>query len=453
MTRFICIALLTLGYASWATADAAPEIAPISIHARAHELHRDAPTTPELIGDLNVPLIPLQPRGQVNAGHPCHKVFGYLPYWESSANLRYDHLTHLAAFSVEVNSNGTLGNDHGWPWTSVINSAHAAGTKVVLVVTLFDNSAITTLINNPTYKQNFFTNIKNKMLEGTSDGINIDFEPGGSGSQGWQSQMHTFMADLTNYMHTQVPGSEVTLAGPAVNWSSRWDLPAVADSCDGIFIMGYAFAGSFSSSTWANSPLDGGSYDITNTVLTQYAGADPAKLILGVPYYGHDWRTSSSAAYASITSFISSTRFRDNAVDALAYGRLWDANTSTPWYRWHDGTSWRQVWYDDEVSLGLKYDLALDHNFSGVGMWALNYDGARDELWELIETKIGVCDVVADFDNNGHIDFTDFLYVTFCIAGPDSGYPEGHLCRTGDGDGDTDMDMLDFVSFQTTFGQ
>ena len=73
------------------------------------------------------------------------------------------------------------------------------------------------------------------------------------------------MADLTAYLHAEIPGCEVTFAGPAVNWSGAWDLPGLAASCDGIFIMGYAFWGSWSSTTGPNAPLIGGSYNITDT--------------------------------------------------------------------------------------------------------------------------------------------------------------------------------------------
>ena len=86
-----------------------------------------------------------------------------------------------------MNANGSLGNDHGWPWTSTINTAHASGVKVVLVATLFDDGDILTLITNPTYKNNFFANIKAKMLEGSADGLNIDFEGNASS---WITQIN-----------------------------------------------------------------------------------------------------------------------------------------------------------------------------------------------------------------------------------------------------------------------
>lgn len=355
-------------------------VQPISLHHAALLEHINDPTSPDLIGDPALRGI-AQPLARGLTG-PCRTVFGYLPYWESSANIQWDALTHIAAFSVEVNANGTLGNDHGWPWTALVNTAHANGVKVVLSATLFNTTDLLTLMTTPAYKQAFFENMKNKMLEGTTDGINMDFEGGGS----WQAHAPAFMAELTAYMHAEVPGSEVTFAGPAVNWSNM-NMPALAAGCDGIFIMGYAFAGSWSSNSGPNAPLTGGSINITDTVLDEYGAvtqATPEKLILGLPYYGGHWTTTTSAARAPVVAWQGSTRFFNDQPNSQTYGRLWDATSQTPWYRWHDGSNWHQVWYDDAESLGIKYDLAEDNDLQGVGMWALNYDGTRPELWDAI---------------------------------------------------------------------
>jgi hypothetical protein len=139
--------------------------------------------------------------------------------------------------------------------------------------------------------------------------------------------------------------------------------------------------------------LTGGTYNITNTVNVQYAAVtqnSPQKLILGLPYYGHHWKTTGSAARSSVISggFVGSV-FCQNEQSGT-YGRQWETASQTPWYRWNDGTNWHQVWYDDAESLGLKYDLAVARNLRGVGMWALGYDGSRAELWTALEDHIGV---------------------------------------------------------------
>jgi spore germination protein YaaH len=421
-----------------------------SPHAAALWAHRATPTHPSLIGDRSAPLIPL--REQHPAVGLCRTVYGYLPYWSDTYYLRYDHLTHLACFSVAVNPDGTLGNDHGWPWTSVINNAHAVGTKVILVATLFDDAGIYTLITNESHKQAFFTNIKAKIVEGNADGVNIDFEGGGSS---WKPYINGFMSELTTYLHGELPGSEVTFAGPAVNYGT-WDLAGLAASCDGIFIMGYAFWGSWSTSSGPNAPLLGGTYNITNTVVSQYSDVTqnhPEKLILGVPYYGHRWITATEDPRSSVINFMGSTRFTNDEPDAQLFGRLWDATSQTPWYRWHSSSGWNQVWYDDAESLGLKYDLAIDHDLQGIGMWALGYDDGRTELWDLIVAKFGGCYVAGDYDGDADVDADDATYAYFCTLGPEMVLPEGHYCLVGDTDDDLDVDMVDFRQFQLWFGQ
>ena len=54
------------------------------------------------------------------------------------------------------------------------------------------------------------------------------------------------MKELTDSVHSWSPDLEVSFAGPAVNWSG-WDFNGLVNSCDYIFIMGYDFYGSWSS--------------------------------------------------------------------------------------------------------------------------------------------------------------------------------------------------------------
>lgn len=411
--------------------------------------HAADETSPDLIGTAEE-IIPLQPRPWY--AQPTATIFGYLPYWESAQYLRYDLLTHLACFSVGVNANGTLGNDRGWPWVATINAAHANGVKVILVATLFDGTNINTLITTPAYKSAFFANIKAKMLEGKADGLNIDFE--GSGNT-WKANINAFMADLTAYMHAELPGSEVTFAGPAVNWSNAWNLVGLASSCDGIFIMGYAFAGSWSTTSGPNSPLIGGSINITDTIVDEYAAvtaAMPEKLILGIPYYGGHWITTSSAARSSVVSWQGATWFRDDEPASQTYGVLWDATSQTPWYRWQQSGQWHQVWFDNATSLGLKYNLAKYYHLQGVGMWALGYDGDRPELWDALEQRFGAPGLVPpDLDHDGDVDVADFGYFQLCFNGPQRPPAIAGDCDITDFDGDADVDLADFGELLACF--
>ncbi len=184
----------------------------------------------------------------------------------------------------------------------------------------------------------------------------------------------------------------MSFAGPAVNWGG-WDLWNLAQSCDYIFIMGYAFYGSWSSTSGPNSPLTGGTYNITNTVDTQYGQVTkltPQKLILGVPYYGSRWKTNDNSAYSSVIEYINHPRFSSAFPESQTAGLLWNDKSNTPWYTYQETTDWFQVWFDTDESLALKYDLADDRGYRGVGMWALGYDGSRPELWDELRRRYSV---------------------------------------------------------------
>jgi hypothetical protein len=395
---------------------------------------------------LSPTLMAIQPR---SVPGPCRTIFGYLPYWESAANIRWNLLTHLACFSVDLSTagDGSIANLRGWPssWNSTITAAHQNGVKVILVATLFNNTGISTLMGNATYKNTFFTNMKTQVLAGGADGINLDFE--GTGS--WRNTFHTFLSEFTTYMHTEVPGCEVSFAGPAL--TSGLSTSSVAAACDYIFIMGYAYYGSFSSTTGANSPYN----SMVNVLDTQWGSvknSTPQKLILGLPYYGNHWTTgTSNAAHASAT-FVSSTRFRDDATDAFTpgYELLWDSASQTPWYRYLVSTTWHQVWFDNATSLGLKFSLADARNLGGVGMWALNYDGTRYELWDELNKHYGKpCQgpILPDFDGDGDVDMVDFGKFQACTQGPTiaAKLPD---CWKAMLDTDTDVDIDDYAKFE-----
>jgi spore germination protein YaaH len=327
-------------------------------------------------------------------------VFGFMPDWEytngANNDMHYELLSHVAVFDFFASSNGSLEYPDAWPWDDVINAAHDKGTKVIMAVTNFNSNSSEKpadiahhIMTDLNAKNILFNNIKNVITTYHLDGVNIDFEALASADRG--NLLNQFMHDLTAFIHSELPGKEVSFDGPAVNWSG-WNIDGLAQSVDYIFIMAYDYSGSWSTNTGPVSPLTGPAgthyieYDLTHTYgapLTKY----PQKLILGVPYYGKHWTTVSGSPGAATTGFVGSTFYRNVVSDAASHGGfIWDVSSQTPWYKWQSG-SWNQVWNDNERSLGEKYDFALTENIGGVGIWALNYDGTRSELWNLISSK------------------------------------------------------------------
>ncbi len=317
-------------------------------------------------------------------------IFGYLPDWQyqSAKNyLRYDLLTHIACFDFAVDSNGNITYPAYWPWNDVINKAHQNGVKIILTAVNFKSSNIHNLLTNDTAKTNFFNNLQNIIQQYKLDGVNIDFENLLTSDRG--TIINSFMYELNEFIKFFFPDAEVSFASPAINWSG-WNFPGLANACDYLFIMGYAFTGSWSTKTGGTSPLFGGTYNITNSINVQYASVvsnNPEKLILGIPYYGEKWKTKDSLPHSSVVDYIGSTRFSNDVVNANNYGLIWANDEQGPWYRYKSDSTWVQVWFDNDSSLGLKYSLAQSKNLRGVGMWALGYDGNRIELWDEIQKR------------------------------------------------------------------
>ena len=329
------------------------------------------------------PIVPVQPRNVT----PTHEVFGYHPYWMGTAwqNYNYSLISTIAYFSAEATATGALNNLHGWPVTGLINIAHTNGVDVVLCVTLFNNSDLVTLLSNATYRQNLIDNLLTQVQAGNADGVNVDFE---SFPASQKQNMVQFITDLTNTFHNEIPGSQVTLATPAVDWSDGWDYNALATVSDGLFIMGYNYHYGGSSTTGPIAPLTENGYSILWTVNDYLVKTNNQvdKLILGCPYYGFEWPATSGVAGAYTTDTGSAKFYAEMEGNALSYGKLWHESSQTPWYHYQN-PNWIQGWYDDSLSLSLKYDFAINNNLLGVGVWALGYDGSNPELWTLLFEK------------------------------------------------------------------
>lgn len=331
------------------------------------------------------------------------KIFGFLPYWEQSSNahsnIRYDLLTHLACFDFLVQLDASIDTPQGWPWTTEINAAHAQGVKVIMTVVNFGgadgaDAVAWEMITNPTKKALFFANVKNLIQTYNLDGVNIDFEGMSTAHRG--AELNAFLSDLTTFIHAELPGKEVSFDGPAVNWGG-WIIDELVNSVDYVIIMAYDYTSPNSANSGPVAPLThhtSWKRFVKRTIETgTYAvptANTPEKLIMAVPYYGQHWKTATNASESATVAHVASTRYRNTVTEADAHGGfIWNADFEYPWYTWNDGTNWNQVWTDNELSISKKFDLAIANNLGGVGMWALNYDGGRPELWQLINTKFG----------------------------------------------------------------
>lgn len=370
------------------------------MHQEAYFYYREQPKQPSRFDTNGKGIIAFTP---CRAAAPTRTVFGYLPYWkypEAMDYLQYDLLSHIAVFDFTILGDGSIEWPSYWPWTDLINEAHTNGVKVIMTGVNFSSTQIHQILHSSQIQENLFQQIKSIVNAFELQGVNIDFE--GIPLEDRGSVLNEFMADLTNFLHNEVPGSEISFAAPAVNWGG-WDFTGLTDACDYIFIMGYDFYGSWSQTTGPSAPLSGGSYNINHTVEIEYGPISlnsPHKLILGVPYYGSYWKAVSGAPYATVIDHLNYLTYSTAMNTAQNHGIQWDTYSQTNFSSFQANNSWYQIWFDTDSSLGLKYDLAAAYNYKGIGMWALGYDGARSELWDELRRRFSDPTAVEDFAKN-----------------------------------------------------
>jgi spore germination protein YaaH len=336
------------------------------------------------------------PSSLISASKPNRKVLGWHPYWTSSTayqKYNYDALTHIAYFSYEVDTaTGGYLTIHDWNSTPIISYAHQRGTKVLLTVTNFGTSRNTELLSDTVKQHTLLNNIVSLLKSRNGDGVNFDLE---SVSATQKANLVSFARRAARVIKKQLPAAEISMATPAVDWSSAWDFKNLSVYCDYLIIMGYDYYWKGSSTAGPVAPLEGETYNVSksaNTYLT--AGVPPQKLMVGVPWYGYDWPVSSSIRKATSTSNATARVYTAARTIAEDNTRYFDVSTKVPWVPYSVASQWRQLWYDDAESLNLKYAFVNSKDLAGIGIWALGYEGGDPEIWN------GIIESFADFDTS-----------------------------------------------------
>ena len=361
-----------------------------SIHRLEWEHYQKIAPYAQLQPDQSVLVEPLKPRKVQLA----REVFGYLPYWryDGYASINYSLVTTIAYFGADVDEMGNLVKLRHWPASSLVQLAHQHGVRVVLTAILFDSDKLRTLLSSAQSRQNLITNLVNQVQLAGADGVTIDFE-GVPGDQ--RANLTQFMTDLTRTFHEEIPGSFVTIFTPAVDWRNAFDYYALANVTDGLIMQGYDYHWSSAPNAGPVAPLTSGSvwgtYNVTWTVndYLQKTFHNTSKLILSVPFYGIEWPTADDQLNSPTTGVGSAMIYPEAYSNAQNYGRLWDSHSQTPWYKYHSDNQWFQGWYDDSLSLSLKFDLVNERDLKGIAIWALTYDGQRTELQAAISSAFG----------------------------------------------------------------
>ncbi|SHK73577.1 chitinase [Clostridium cavendishii DSM 21758] len=186
----------------------------------------------------------------------------------------------------------------------------------------------------------------------------------------------------------------LTYASPVGGWSiDNIEFDKISKLVDKIYLMGYAYEGSWSPTTGHASGLYKSSKnpnwqttgdDTIKTFLK--TGIDPNKLVLGVPNYSQDWygvKNENNGLFQTFKSSnnmkLSFTRLKDDYINKNGFTRYWDDEAKMPYL--YNGDIF--ISYEDEQSIGEKVNYIKDKKLGGIMCWEYTQD-SRGELLDVM---------------------------------------------------------------------
>lgn len=249
------------------------------------------------------------------------------------------------------------------------------------------------------------------MKQGGFDGIDVDWEFPTGTAEG--QSLTALLAELRRQLDaagtTDATYYFLTVAAPAgPAHYAPLELGKIHLHVDWLNLMTYAFHGTWSTITNLAAPLYSSPSDPTpivqrlaynvNAAVQAYlaAGVPPAKILVGVPFYGSGWKgvpNVNHGLYQPANGIPPGTRdpgifaYRDLQANYLTtYAREWHEQAKAPWL--YNPATGIMISYDDPRSLALKADYVKANRLGGVMIWELSTDTADHALVNALSARL-----------------------------------------------------------------
>ena len=216
----------------------------------------------------------------------------YVPYdptsWSSlEANAR--SIDVVAAQWVTVDPCGNLASQDD---RTLLQFARRNGIKVVPSLLTLSAWLNHRLLTDGDVRANAIAQIVGYTVDEGYDGFDLDLEGVDPADR---QALSDFTAELARTLHAR--GKLLTLAIPAkerdttVGWAGAFDFAALGQSADLVTVMAYEYRGPFSG-PGSVAPHDW----VANVLAFSTSQIPPAKVLLGLAFYGYDWNVTSGGA-------------------------------------------------------------------------------------------------------------------------------------------------------------
>jgi spore germination protein YaaH len=313
---------------------------------------------------------------------------------DALARLDFASVSTIAFFSLEASSSGAIRHDGRWRiWTGarvdrLIARAHESHTKVVISLARFSWSGAQTetsakLLASPAARARLAREVADEVVRRGVDGVNVDFEPI---PKGQKAAFTDLVRRIRVELDTRGPGYQLTF--DVVGHFDSYDVAGALKpgGAHAVYLMGYHFAGTFSTVAHGTAPLEGPHYAVGDAIRRLRKVARPEQIIVGVPFYGHLWPTTSGALGARTTGRGFDVTYATARTIAAAHPSSYDPAERVRRVAWQERSCpscaphWVQLYFDDARSLGEKWAEFRRQELLGTGIWTSAFEGPSGDL-------------------------------------------------------------------------
>ena len=282
------------------------------------------------------------------------------------------YLSELPIFSYGFTMEGELippsyGDDE---W--MIRAALRFGTQPVLTLTPFgpdgnfNNRLIHSVVNNEAYRDSLIQNLLTLMEEKGYQGVDIDFEyilaEDRDAFSAFVRQVAETMRDAG--YHTSVALAPKTSSDQAGLLYEGKDYRALGEAADHVLLMTYEWGYTYGP-PMAVAPVN----QVRRVVEYALTQIPREKIDLGIPNYGYDWPLPYERGVTAAAT-VSNVQAVQIAVEHGAE-ILFDSVAQSPYFRYTEGGTEHEVWFEDVRSLQEKFNLIKTYGLRGCGYWQI----------------------------------------------------------------------------------
>ncbi|BCN29715.1 glycosyl hydrolase family 18 protein [Anaeromicropila herbilytica] len=280
------------------------------------------------------------------------------------------YLTYTTLFTYGFTKDGTLIpiDDQ-----QLINTARNFGVAPLMLIStltsegVFSNELAHAILNDMTAQNNLINNVLENMKKKNYYGLDIDFEyilPED------RLAYVDFIKNITTKLNPQ--GYEVMVAlapktsatQPGLLYESH-DYKRIGEVANKVLLMTYEWGFTFGP-PMAVAPINK-VREVLDYAVTEI---DPAKIFLGVPNYGYDFKLPfvKGTSQAKSLGNVEAVNLAREVGAAIQY----DETSQAPFFKYKDSDgSDHEVWFEDARSIEAKLRLVPEYNFQGASYWTI----------------------------------------------------------------------------------